>query len=80
MCSFVNRQSQAHLSLYFHIQFFKQCVNIVLQHALASTIDRKIALAKDTCFRPPISIKSCNLHAGNIRKVVGEITSYHERD
>jgi len=63
---FHDRQSQAHLSLSFFIQFFKQCVNI--------------ALTRDTCFTSPISIKSCNLHAANIRRAVGEITSYHKKD
>jgi hypothetical protein len=43
-------------------------------------IERKIALVSDACYRPPIIIRSHNLHAGNIRRVVGEITSYHNRD
>jgi hypothetical protein len=34
----------------------------------------------DACFRPHISIKSHDLHAGDIRGVVSEITSYHEKD
>ncbi len=33
-----------------------------------------------TCFRPPITIRSHDLHAGNFRGVVGEIISYHEWD
>ncbi len=32
-------------------------------------------LAIDVCFRPPIIIKSHDLHVGNIEKVVGEIAS-----
>jgi hypothetical protein len=31
-------------------------------------------LARDVYSRPPITIKSHDLHVGNIRKVVGEIT------
>jgi hypothetical protein len=59
---------------------FKHCVSIALQHALTSTIERKIVLASVACSKPPITIKSHDLHAGNIRKVVGEIVSYHKRD
>jgi len=33
----------------FAFEFFKQCVNIVLQHVLAFAIETKIALARDTC-------------------------------
>jgi hypothetical protein len=39
---FHDRQLGGHLSLSFCNQFFKQCVSIVLQYALASTIERKI--------------------------------------
>ncbi len=66
--------------LFFCIQFFKQHVSIALQHALASEIERKIVLASDACSRPPNTIRSHNLHVDDIRKVVGEIASYHERD
>jgi hypothetical protein len=59
---------------------FRQCVSIILQHALAFTIERKIMLAGDACSRPPITIKSHNLHVGDIREVVGEIAFYHKRD
>jgi hypothetical protein len=51
-----------------------------LQSALASTIERKIMLVYDACSRPPITIRSHNLHVGDIRGVVGEIVFYHERD
>jgi len=34
----------------------------------------------DAYSRPFISIKFHNLHANDIRKAVGEITSYHERN
>jgi hypothetical protein len=37
-------------------------------------------LANDAYFRPPTTIRSHDLHVGDIRGVVGEITSYHERD
>jgi hypothetical protein len=42
-------------------------------HALAFTIERKIVLAGDAYSRPPIIIRSHDLHVSNIRKVVGEI-------
>ncbi len=48
--------------------------------ALTSIIERKIALEGDAYFRPPITFRSHDLHVGNIRGVVGEITSYCERD
>ncbi len=75
-----NKRSGGHLSLSFCIQFFKQRVSIVFQRALASTIKRKIALANDVCSRPPITIRSHDLHVSNIKGVVGEIASYHERN
>jgi hypothetical protein len=37
-------------------------------------------LVGDACSRLPITIKSHDLHAGYIKGVVREITSYHERD
>jgi hypothetical protein len=77
---FHNRQSKGHLSLSFFIQFFKQCVSITLQHTLTFTIERKIALVGDACYKPPIIIRSHDLHANDIIKVVGEIASYHEKD
>jgi hypothetical protein len=40
----------------------------------------KIALAEDVCSKPRITIRSHDLYAGNIRGVVGEIFSYHEKD
>jgi len=43
-------------------------------------MEKKIILVGDVCSKPPITIRSHNLHEGNIRKVVGEIVSYHERD
>jgi hypothetical protein len=60
---FHNRRLGGHLSLFFCIQFFKQRVGIVLQHALVSTIERKIELANDACSRAPITIRSHDLHA-----------------
>ncbi len=64
----------------FCIQFFKQHVSITFQRVLAYVIERKIVLAGDAYSRPPIIIKSHNLHASDIRGVVDEIISYHERD
>jgi hypothetical protein len=39
-----------------------------------------IALVGDACSRPPTTIKSHKLYVGDIKGVVGEIISYHERD
>jgi len=79
-CFFHDRRSKGHLSLYFCIQFSRQCINISFQHALASTIERKIVLMGDACSRPLITIKYHDLHAYKIREAMGEITSHHERD
>ncbi len=64
----------------FCSQFFKQCVCIALQCVLAFIIKKKIVLANDVYSRPPITITFHNLHASNIRRDVGEIISYHEKD
>jgi hypothetical protein len=77
---FHDRWSRGHLALFFCIQFFKQHVNIALQHALTFVTNKKIVLAGDVCSRPPIITEFHNLHAGNIRKVMGEIASYYEKD
>ncbi len=77
---FHDRQLGNHLSLFFCIQFFKKHINIAFQHALTFVMEKKITLVGDACFKPSITIRSHNLHEGNIRKVVGEITSYHEKD
>ncbi len=37
-------------------------------------------LASDACSEPLITIRSHNLHVGNIRGAMGEIAFYHERD
>jgi hypothetical protein len=65
--------------LSFYIQFFKQHVNIALQRALAFAIERKIVLARDACL-DPITIKSHDLHVGDIRGAMGEIAPYHDKD
>jgi hypothetical protein len=70
----------SHLSLFFYIQFFKQRVNIAFLRALAFAIERKITLAGDACSRPPITIRFHDLHVDDIKGVMGEIISYHERD
>ncbi len=36
-------------------------------------------MAKNTCSRPFIIVRFHDLHASDIRGVVGEITSYHKR-
>jgi len=78
-CHFQDTRSRNHLSLSFCIQFFKH-VTIALQHALASTIERKIALIDYACSKPLVIIKSHNLHAGDIKRAMGEIASFQERD
>jgi hypothetical protein len=79
---FHNRQSEGHLSLSFCIQFFRQhiyffskCFNLYYKKAI---IKRKIVLVGDVCFGPPITIRSHNLHVGNIKRTMGEIASYHK--
>ncbi len=37
-------------------------------------------LVRDDCSRPPINIRSHDLHVSNIRGALGEIASCHERD
>jgi hypothetical protein len=66
--------------LIFLHSIFSQCVSISFQCALTSNIERKIALAGDACSKPHITIKSYDLHATNIKRAMGEIISYHERD
>jgi hypothetical protein len=77
---FHDRRLKGQLSLFFCIQFFKQHVSIAFQHALVFAIHRKVAVAGDVCFKPPIIIKSHNFHVGHIRGAMVEIASYHERD
>jgi hypothetical protein len=77
-CLFHDKQSRGHLSFFFYIQFFRHNVNIALQCALISFIKRKIALACDVCSKPPITIRSHDLHVGDIRRAMGEITSYQK--
>ncbi len=68
-------------SFFFYIQFFfTTCWYYFEQHVLAFTIEKKITLAKDVCSKPLITIKFHDLHVGDIRGVMGEITSYDERD
>jgi hypothetical protein len=54
--------------------------SIAFQCALTFAIERKIALTRNAYFRPPIIIRSQDLHVGDIRRVLGELVSYHERD
>jgi hypothetical protein len=44
-----NRQSRGRLFFFFCIQFFKQHVNITLQHALTFAIEKNITLVRDVC-------------------------------
>ncbi len=75
VCSMINNHK-----LIYPCLFAFSFSNNALQHALSSNTTRKIALARNTCSKPPIFIKSCNLHVGNIRGAVGEIASYHKKD
>jgi hypothetical protein len=77
--STIDNQKVIYLCL-FAFNFFRQCVSIAFQHALAFAIERKIVLVGDAYFRPPIIFKFHDLHVGNIRGVVGEIISYRERN
>jgi hypothetical protein len=78
---FHNRRLEGHLSFFFCIHFFTQHVNIALQCALASIIERKIALTRHACSKLVVTIKSHDLHACDIiKKVVGEISSQHDND
>jgi hypothetical protein len=76
---FHDRRSGGHLSWFFGIQFFMQCVSIALQCDLTFVIKKKITLVGDACFRP-IIIRSQDLHLGYIKGAMGEIVSYHEKD
>jgi hypothetical protein len=40
----------------------------------------KITSVGDACFKPPIIIKSHDLHVGDITGVLDEIPSYHKKD
>jgi hypothetical protein len=68
---FHDKRSGGQLSLLFCIQFLKQHAGIIHQDVLTSAIERKIALVGDVCYRPPITIKSHDLLASDIRRVVG---------
>ncbi len=68
-CLVYNKQSRGHLSLSFCTQFCKQYVSIVFQRALALVMERKIVLVGDAYSKPPIIIKSHNLHASDIKGV-----------
>jgi hypothetical protein len=64
----------------FAFNFSSNVLALFFNVFLASNIERKIMLVGDVYFRPPIIIKFHDLHVGDIRRVVGEIASYHERD
>jgi hypothetical protein len=72
-CLYHNKRLRGHLTLFFGTQFLRQCVSIAFQR------ERKIVLAGDACSRPLITIRSHDLHVGNIKRAMGEIVSYHER-
>ncbi len=64
----------------FAFKFSRQHVSTALQDVLTFVIEKKIELVSDACFRPPITIKSHDLHACDVRGAVDKIASYHERD
>jgi hypothetical protein len=51
-----------------------------LSNVLASTIKRNIALIGDAYSRPLITIRSHDLHIGDIKRAVGVIASYNKKD
>jgi hypothetical protein len=53
------------------VQFFRQCISIVFQRALASAIERKITLTGDACSTPPITIRLHDVHVGDIKRAMG---------
>ncbi len=65
--------------LYLFAFNFLNNMLVLFSNILTSTLKRKITLANDACSRPPTTIRFHDLHAGNIRRVVCEITSYLER-
>jgi hypothetical protein len=70
---FHNKQLEGNLSLCFCIQIFRKSVNIAFQLALTSPIKMKIVLVGEVCSKPPITIRSHDLHVGDIRGATGEI-------
>jgi hypothetical protein len=64
----------------FAFSFSSSMLILLFNMLLASAIEKKIPLVGDACYGPPITIKSYDLHANDIRGVVGEIASYHKRD
>jgi hypothetical protein len=64
----------------FAFNFSNSMLTLFFQHVLTSVIKKKIALLGDACSKPPITIRSHNLHGGDIRGAMGEIAPYHKRD
>jgi len=65
---------------FFAFNISANILTLLLQCALTCAIERKVVLVGYACFRPPITMKFHNLHVGDIKRVKGEITSYHEKD
>ncbi len=65
--------------LFLHSIFQTTC-QYCSSASLASEIEKKIVLGSDACSKPPNTIRSHDLHVDDIKEVVGEIASYHERD
>jgi hypothetical protein len=73
VCLFLHdKQLGDHLSLSFDIQFFRYCVNIAFQHALTLAIEKMIMLTSDAYSRPPITIRSHDLHVNGIKGAMHE--------
>jgi hypothetical protein len=77
VCLFHNSRLGNHLSFFFAFNFLGSMLVLFLSMLKTYVRERKIALARNACSRPPIIIRSHDLHANNIKKVMGEITSYH---
>jgi hypothetical protein len=63
-------------------QFFPLPMSCTWTHfwILQGVGSASIVLAGDAYSRPPIIIRSHDLHVNNIRRVVGEIASHHEKN
>jgi len=75
---FHDKQLGGHLSLSFCIQFLKQRVNIIFQHVLNCTIERKIALVVTIVVNLPSLLDFMICMHVTLRGAIDEITSYHE--
>jgi hypothetical protein len=80
VCLFHNRRSGGHFSLYFCIQFFKQCISIILQCALASTIENWLHSWEMFILNLLLLLDFTICMQETLEGLWGEIASYHKRD